>query len=79
MTTQELIKQVLQLPKPERQAVVEAVTKESESDYILLSTEEYRQLKGEPKTLLEALSMQGLSDIDFDPQPIDFKSQQVNF
>ena len=35
--------------------------------HVLLSIEDYRRLAGQGRGLVEALSMPGLADIDFDP------------
>lgn len=35
--------------------------------HVLLSIEEYQRLTGKRRSLVEALSMPGLSEIDFDP------------
>lgn len=44
------------------------ITDRGKPAHVLLSIDEYRRLSnGRPKTLLEALSMPGLADIDFDP------------
>jgi len=37
---------------------------------VLLSIEDYRRLAGQRRSLVEALSMPGLADIDFEPPRI---------
>ena len=38
--------------------------------HVLLTIEDYRRITGQHKTIVEALSMPGLSDIEFDPAPV---------
>ena len=35
--------------------------------HVLLSIEDYRRLTGQGRSLVEALSLPGLADVDFDP------------
>lgn len=41
---------------------------------MLLSIEDYRRLTGERRSLLDALSMPGLTDIDFEPPRLCIES-----
>ena len=43
------------------------ITNRGKTAHVLLSIEEYRRLTGRGRSLIEALSMPGLSDIQFDP------------
>ena len=43
------------------------ITDRGKPAHVLLSIEEYRRLAGERRSLVEALSMPGLADIDFEP------------
>ena len=43
------------------------ITDRGKTAHVLLSIEEYRRLTGQGRSLIEALSMPGLSDIEFDP------------
>ena len=43
------------------------ITDRGKPAYVLLSIKEYRRLTGQRCSLVEALSMPGLADIDFDP------------
>ena len=43
------------------------ITDRGKPAHVLLSMNEYQRLTGKPRNILEALSMPGLSDIDFDP------------
>lgn len=47
--------------------------------HVLLSYEEYQRLTGDRRTLLEALSMPGMEDIDFDPPKLDLKLRIPDF
>ena len=46
------------------------ITDRGSPAHVLLSFEDYRKLSGECRNLLDAMSMKGLSDIDFDPPRI---------
>ena len=46
------------------------ITDRGKPAHVLLSIEEYRRLAGQRRTLVEALSMAGLADIDFEPTRI---------
>ena len=43
------------------------ITDRGRPAHVLLCIEDYRRLAGEPRSLLDALSMPGLADIDLDP------------
>ena len=43
------------------------ITDHGKPTHVLLCIEEYRRLTGQGLSLIEALSMPGLSDIEFDP------------
>ena len=42
------------------------ITHRGRPAHVLLSIEEYRRLAGQRRSLVEALSMPGLADVDFD-------------
>ena len=46
------------------------ITDRGRPAHVLLSIEEYRRLTGRQRNLVEALSMPGLSEIDFAPSPV---------
>jgi prevent-host-death family protein len=55
------------------------ITDRGKTAHVLLSIEEYQRITGKRRTLVEALSMPGLADIEFDPprsrdpaRPADF-------
>lgn len=43
------------------------ITERGEASLVVLAFADYEKLKGRKRSLLEALSMPGLADIDFDP------------
>ncbi|MDH2327197.1 type II toxin-antitoxin system Phd/YefM family antitoxin [Falsirhodobacter xinxiangensis] len=45
------------------------ITDRGRPAHVLLSIEDYRRLSGGRRSLVDALSMPGLADIDFDPAP----------
>ena len=47
--------------------------------HVLLSIEDYRRLVGERRSLVGALSMAGVADIDFAPQRLRIESPPVDF
>lgn len=48
------------------------ITDRGKPTHVLLSIEEYRRLAGQRRTLVEALSMAGLADIDFEATGVAF-------
>jgi len=55
------------------------ITDRGKPAHVLLSIEEYRRLTGGQRSLLEALSMPSMGDIDFDPPKIELKLQIPDF
>jgi len=51
------------------------ITDRGRPAHVLLSIEEYRRLTGRQRNLVEALSMPGLSEIDFAPPPVTIESR----
>lgn len=43
------------------------ITDRGRPAHVLLSIEDYRRLAGDRRSIVDALSMPGLADIDFDP------------
>ena len=43
------------------------ITDRGKPAHVLLSIEDYRRLAGQGRSLVDALSMPGLADVDFDP------------
>ena len=55
------------------------ITDRGKPAHVLLSIEEYQRLTGQRRNIVDALSMPGLADIEFDPlrsrelaRPVDF-------
>lgn len=49
------------------------ITDRGKPAHVLLSIEEYKRISGQRRSVVDALSMPGLSDIDFDlPRPREF-------
>ena len=46
------------------------ITHRGKPAHVLLSIEDYRRLAGQRRSLVEALSMPGLADIDFEPSTV---------
>ena len=55
------------------------ITDRGKPAHVLLSIEIYRRLAGEPRNLVEALSMPGLAGIDFDPPRLSIDSRPPDF
>jgi PHD/YefM family antitoxin component YafN of YafNO toxin-antitoxin module len=51
------------------------ITDRGKPAHVLLSIEEYRRLTGGPRNLVEALSMPGLSEIEFEPPRAHIQSR----
>lgn len=47
------------------------ITDRGKPSHVLLSIEDYRRLAGQRRSLVDALSMPGLADIDFEPASAD--------
>lgn len=50
------------------------ITHRGKPAHVLLSIEDYRKLAGQRRSLVEALSMPGLADIDFEPPRISIET-----
>lgn len=53
------------------------ITDRGRPAHVLLSIEEYRRLTGRGRSLLEALSMPGMEDIEFDPPKFEGNSLRI--
>jgi prevent-host-death family protein len=47
--------------------------------HVLLSIEEYRRISGQPRNLVDVLSMPGLADIQFDPPTLQMAARPADF
>ena len=55
------------------------ITDRGKPAHVLLSMEEYQRLSGQRRSILEALSMPGLGDIEFDPPKLQISIKPVDF
>lgn len=55
------------------------ITDRGKPAHVLLSIAEYQRLTGGQRSLLEALSMPGMEDIEFDPPKMDLKLKIPDF
>ena len=54
------------------------ITDRGKPAHVLLSIEDYRRLSGQRRSLVEALSMPGLADIEFDPPRTRIKFREAD-
>ncbi|MDE0620519.1 MAG: type II toxin-antitoxin system Phd/YefM family antitoxin [Bryobacterales bacterium] len=66
VTSRELKQQIGYAKKAAKSGPV-FITHRGKPVHVLLSIEDYRRLAGQRRSLVEALSMPGLADIDFEP------------
>lgn len=55
------------------------ITDRGKPAHVLLSYADYLRLSGKRRTLLEALGMPGMEDVEFDPPKLDIKLQVPDF
>lgn len=55
------------------------ITDRGKPAHVLLSYADYLRLSGKQRTLLEALGMPGMEDVEFDPRKLDIKLQVPDF
>ena len=55
------------------------ITDRGRPAHVLLSFEDYRRLSGQPRNIVDALSMAGLANIAFEPQELNPTMQDVDF
>lgn len=53
------------------------ITNRNRPEHVLLSIDEYQRLKGERSSLVDALSMPGLAEIEFKPPNVRIESFQA--
>ncbi len=51
------------------------ITDRGKPSHVLLSIDDYRRLAGQRRSLVDALSLPGLADIDFEPPRADISSR----
>ena len=54
------------------------ITDRGKPSHVLLTYEEFQRLSGSRKSLVDGLSMSGLSDIDFMPARVEIKTRGVD-
>ncbi|MBV6272974.1 type II toxin-antitoxin system Phd/YefM family antitoxin [Alcaligenaceae bacterium CGII-47] len=54
------------------------ITDRGKPAHVLLSITEYQRITGQRRSIVEALSMPGLADIEFDPQRANIHSRTVD-
>lgn len=54
------------------------ITDRGKPAHVLLSIDDYRRLTGKRRNIVDALSMPGLSEMDFDPPRVNIHSREVD-
>lgn len=55
------------------------ITDRGKPAHVLLNIEEYRRLAGSPRNIVDALSMPGIAELEFDAARVDIESRPVDF
>ncbi len=55
------------------------ITDRGKPAHVLLSIEEYRRITGKRRSIVDALSMPGLEDIEFDPPRVNIVIRPADF
>ena len=55
------------------------ITDRGKPAHVLLNIDEYRKITCKPRSLVEALSMPGMEDIEFDPPKLELKLKIPDF
>lgn len=55
------------------------ITDRGKPAHVLLSIEDYQRLTGQKRSLVEALAMPGLTEIEFDPPRAGIRSREADF
>lgn len=55
------------------------ITDRGKPSHVLMTYEEFQRLTGKRRSLVEALAMSGLSEIDFDPPRAGIAPREVDF
>ena len=55
------------------------ITNRGEPAHVLLSIEDYRRLVRNGRSIVDALAMTGLADVDFEPPKLDIEIPPVDF
>lgn len=54
------------------------ITDRGKPSHVLMTYDEFQRLTGKRRSLVEALAMPGLSDIDFDPPRIEIVPRRID-
>lgn len=54
------------------------ITDRGKPSHVLMTYDDFNRLSGKRRSLVEALSMPGLSEIDFAPERVEIASRTVN-
>ena len=54
------------------------ITDRGKPSHVLMTYDEFQRLTGKRRSLVEALAMPGLSDIDFDPPRVEITPRRVD-
>lgn len=54
------------------------ITDRGKPSHVLMTYEEFRRLSGKRRSLVESLSMPGLSDIDFSPERLEISPRSID-
>lgn len=54
------------------------ITDRGKPSHVLMTYDEFQRLTGKRRSLVEALAMPGLSDIDFDPPRVEIAPRRVD-
>ena len=54
------------------------ITDRGKPSHVLMTYDDFNRLSGKRRSLIEALSMSGLSDIDFSPERVEIVSRPVD-
>ncbi|PZU80719.1 MAG: prevent-host-death protein [Shinella sp.] len=54
------------------------ITDRGKPSHVLMTYDEFKRLSGKRQSLVETLSMPGLSEIDFSPERVELTSRQVD-
>jgi PHD/YefM family antitoxin component YafN of YafNO toxin-antitoxin module len=54
------------------------ITDRGKPSHVLMTYDEFKRLSGKRRSLIESLSMPGLSDIDFSPERVEITPRSVD-
>lgn len=77
LTTRELNHDVSSAKKAAQDGPV-IITNRGKPSHVLMTYDDFKRLSGKRRSLIEALSMPGLSEIDFSPERTEIVSRAVD-